>query len=103
MYRAGSQIRVRISAPNGDQPIWAFNESDPAGQAEVEIGYGPNDALAPRFFRDPGVSAPTGLPPCPGLRGEPCRDYQPFDNQAASPVRERLSTWPATRARRIPR
>ncbi len=32
----------------------------------------------------PGVSAPTGLPPCPGLRGEPCRDYQPFDNQAAS-------------------
>ena len=24
----------------------------------------------------PGVSAPTGLPPCPGLRGEPCRDYQ---------------------------
>ena len=22
-----------------------------------------------------GVNAPTGLPPCPGLRGEPCRDY----------------------------
>jgi hypothetical protein len=19
----------------------------------------------------------TGLPPCPGLRGEPCRDYRP--------------------------
>ncbi len=23
----------------------------------------------------PGVSVPTGLPPCPGLRGEPCRGY----------------------------
>jgi hypothetical protein len=23
----------------------------------------------------PGVSVPTGLPPCPGLRGEPCRDF----------------------------
>ena len=32
----------------------------------------------------PGVSTSTGLPPCPGVRGEPCRDYQPFDNQAAS-------------------
>jgi hypothetical protein len=28
----------------------------------------------------PGEAAPTGLPPCPGLRGEPCRDYQPFAN-----------------------
>jgi hypothetical protein len=25
----------------------------------------------------PGVTVPTGLPPCPGLRGEPCRDYRP--------------------------
>jgi hypothetical protein len=25
----------------------------------------------------PGVSVPTGLPPCPGLRGQPCRTYQP--------------------------
>src|SRR4029450_7316202 len=40
MYRAGSRIRVRISAPNGDQPIWSFGETQPAGQAEIEIGYG---------------------------------------------------------------
>ena len=32
----------------------------------------------------PGVTAPTALPPCPGLRGEPCRDYQPLTNQPAS-------------------
>jgi hypothetical protein len=24
-----------------------------------------------------GVDVPTGLPPCPGLRGEPCRDVAP--------------------------
>jgi hypothetical protein len=29
----------------------------------------------------PGIEAPTGLPPCPGLRGEPCRDYEPFVNR----------------------
>jgi hypothetical protein len=29
----------------------------------------------------PGVDVPTGLPPCPGFRGEPCRSYQPFVNR----------------------
>jgi predicted acyl esterase len=80
MYRAGSRIRVRISAPNGDQPIWSFGETDPAGQAQVAIGYGrtmPSRLLLPVV---PGGAAPTGLPPCPGLRGEPCRDHQPFAN-----------------------
>jgi predicted acyl esterase len=83
MYRSGSSIRVRISAPNGDQPVWSFSEPVPDGQANVAIGYGgsmPSRLLLPVI---PGVSAPTGLPPCPGLRGEPCRDYQPFENQAA--------------------
>jgi uncharacterized protein len=31
-----------------------------------------------------GVVVPTGLPPCPGLRGEPCRDYQAYVNRAAT-------------------
>jgi hypothetical protein len=83
MYRAGSQIRVRISAPNGDQPIWSFNEADPAGQANVDIGYGPDMPSRLDLPVVPGVSAPTGLPPCPGLRGEPCRDYQPLQNHPA--------------------
>jgi uncharacterized protein len=32
----------------------------------------------------PGVSVPTGLPPCPGLRGEPCRTYVPYVNRAVA-------------------
>jgi predicted acyl esterase len=81
-YREGSRIRVRISAPNGDQPIWSFSETVPAlGEtAEIEIGHGgstPSRLLLPVA---PGVDAPTALPPCPGLRGQPCRDYQPFVN-----------------------
>jgi predicted acyl esterase len=84
MYRAGSQIRVRISAPGGDQPIWAFAEADPDGQANVAIGYGGSMPSRLELPVVPGVGAPTGLPPCPGLRGEPCRDYQPFENRAAT-------------------
>jgi hypothetical protein len=33
----------------------------------------------------PSVGIPTGLPPCPGLRGEPCRAYQPSANRPATP------------------
>ena len=86
MYRTGSQIRVRISAPGGDQPIWAFAEAVPPGQANVEIGYGgdmPSRLALPVI---PGPNAPTGLPPCPSLRGEPCRDYVPIVNRTAGPI-----------------
>jgi predicted acyl esterase len=81
-YRAGSRIRVRISAPNGDQPIWAFEETEPAGLSDVKIGYGgdrPSRLLLPVV---PSVAVPTELPPCPALRGQPCRDYVPLANRA---------------------
>ena len=84
-YRAGSRIRVTIAAPNGTQPIWAFDETEPEGTAQVAIAYGgstPSNLLLPVV---PGVGVPTGLPPCPGLRGEPCRGYEAFVNQPAAP------------------
>jgi uncharacterized protein len=72
-YRAGSRIRVTIGAPNGDQPIWAFDEAQPHGTARVAVAHSkrrPSRLVLPVV---PGVNVPTGLPPCPGLRGEPCR------------------------------
>jgi hypothetical protein len=82
-YRAGSRIRVRVSAPNGDQPIWSFGETEPAGTAEVEIGYGNTMPSRLELPVVPGVGVPAQLPPCPGLRGEPCRDYVPFENDTS--------------------
>ena len=84
VYRAGSRLRVTIAAPNGDQPIWSFGETEPSATATVSVARSkqmPSSVLLPVV---PGVSAPTGLPPCPGLRGEPCRAYQPFQNRAAT-------------------
>jgi predicted acyl esterase len=84
VYRAGSRIRVTISAPNGDQPIWSFGEASPSGHATVAIGNSnrmPSSLILPVV---PGVSVPTGVPPCPGLRNEPCRPYQPFVNRTAA-------------------
>ena len=81
-YREGSRIRVRISAPNGDQPVWSFGETEPAGTGNVEIGYGPDMTSRLLLPVIPGA-IPTELPPCPGLRGQPCRDYVPFANKKA--------------------
>jgi predicted acyl esterase len=81
VYRAGSRIRVMISAPNGDQPIWSFGETRPKRRARVSVAHSrrkPSRLVLP-IVR--GVNVPTGLPPCPGLRGQPCRDYQPFVNR----------------------
>ena len=76
-YRAGSRIRVTISAPNGTQPIWSFAETVPRGQGTVQVAFSrkmPSRLVLPVI---PGVAVPTPLPPCPGLRGEPCRTYVP--------------------------
>jgi len=83
VYRAGSRIRVTIAAPNGTQPIWSFAQTQPRGTADVAIAYGthhPSKLLLPLV---PGVAVPSGLPPCPGLRGEPCRDYERLANRTA--------------------
>jgi predicted acyl esterase len=83
VYRAGSRIRVTLSAPNGDQPIWSFGETRPQGSARVWLAHSKRRPSKLTLPVTPGVNVPTGLPPCPGLRGEPCRDYQAFVNRTA--------------------
>lgn len=82
VYRAGSRIRITIAAAGGDQPVWSFEDLIPKGSASVSVAY--SDKMASRLILPvvDDVDAPTGLPPCPGLRGEPCRPYRPLVNQA---------------------
>ncbi len=84
VYRAGSRIRVIVSAPGGDQPTWAFAEAKPNGTPWVAVAHSreqPSRLVLPVVD---GVEAPAGLPPCPGLRGQPCREYAPLDNRQFS-------------------
>jgi uncharacterized protein len=75
-YRSGSRIRVTISGIGGDQPIWAFKHAKPAkGGTKIEIASSKRKPSKLTLPVVPGAGIPTGLPPCPGLRGEPCRDY----------------------------
>jgi predicted acyl esterase len=75
-YRAGSRIRVIVSAVGGDQPVWAFAQTRPQhGHPRVSVSRSPRRASRLVLPVVRGVHVPTGLPPCPGLRGEPCRAY----------------------------
>jgi len=84
VYRAGSRLRITVTAPNGDQPVWSFAETRPAGTATVTLAHSaryPARVILPVV---PGVSVTTPLPPCPGLRGEPCRNYVPYRDRSTS-------------------
>jgi predicted acyl esterase len=83
-YRAGSQIRVIITAPNGDQPVWSFGKTRPKGKAKVAIAYSKRRPSGLTLPVVPDVEVPTELPPCPGLRAQPCRDYEPFVNRTSA-------------------
>jgi putative CocE/NonD family hydrolase len=82
-FRAGSRVRISIEPPGGDRPLWQFQALDL--QATVDIARSavhPSSIVLPVI---PNVEVPTGLPPCPGLRGQPCRPYVALTNAPAAP------------------
>ena len=86
VYRAGTRIRVTISAPNGTQPVWSFSQTVPdGGTPTVSIASAPSMPSSLILPVIPGVAVPTPLPPCPSLRNEPCRPYQATVNTVGTP------------------
>jgi hypothetical protein len=78
-FREGSKVRITISAPGGDRPVWSFVTLDGTQENEIARSSGrPSAVVLPVV---PGLDIPTELPPCPGLRGQPCRTYEPFTNR----------------------
>jgi predicted acyl esterase len=80
VFRAGSRIRISIEAPGGDRTRWAFDTFDTNGLVVNDVSRSPGFAsrlVLPVIRR---AVAPAGLPPCPGLRGQPCRTYEAADN-----------------------
>jgi predicted acyl esterase len=79
-FRPGTELRVVVSAPGGDRPVWTFDSLDNGQTATVGFGGTTPSALTVNVVS--GVSATTTLPPCGTLRGEPCRPYQAEGNQS---------------------
>lgn len=80
VFRKGSRIRIGIAAPGGDRTRWRFATPETDGMVLNEIARGrlhPSRIVLPVI---PGVEPPPDVPPCPGLRGQPCRTYVPAAN-----------------------
>ncbi len=78
-FRAGTELRVVISAPGGDRPIWTFATLDRGQHATVGFGGVTPSSLTVNEVQD--VDPTSSLPACGSLRGEPCRTYVPEGNQ----------------------
>ena len=70
-FRPGTSLRVVISAPGGDRPVWTFETQDNGQQAIVGLGGWVASSLTVNAVS--GVDATANLPECGSLRGEPCR------------------------------
>lgn len=86
VLRTGSQLKVSVKAPGGDQPLWSSRDSQaghlPAGTTiDIDVGIGGSvassvvlpalsDTDQPVLDSDPRLSKPL---PCRGTRSQPCR------------------------------
>ena len=80
LFRAGSRIRVVIDTPGDCMASWRFLLLEYEVPPVHELGHNavyPSSVALPLV---PGIEIPTELPPCHALRGQPCREYIPYDN-----------------------
>ena len=80
VVRKGSRLRISIHSPGGDRPRWAWIV-DQSSKPTIDIAH---DAKHPSRIVLPVVPGASGyqqaLPPCPSLRGQPCRPFVAYAN-----------------------
>lgn len=83
VVRKGSRLRISVHTPGGDKPRWSWIV-DQQARPTVDVGH---DSAHPSSVVLPVVPGLTGysptLPPCPSLRGQPCRTYRAYSNARA--------------------
>jgi predicted acyl esterase len=74
-FRAGTRIRLTVSAPGGDRPEWTFGtlEGTPVNTVGRHAGRASRVVLP--VVRAPVRGLPDAPAPCPSLRAQPCRAY----------------------------
>ncbi len=84
VFRAGSRLRLTIDAPGGTRPEWRFDALEaPAGTVN-RVGLG---GATPSRLTLPVIDlavVPADGPPCPSLRGQPCRPLAAITNRSGT-------------------
>lgn len=80
IFRAGSRIRIIVDTPGDSMASWRFKlleyEENPVHSLAHQAAF-PSSVALPLV---PTVEVATEIPPCQALRGQPCRDYQQYEN-----------------------
>jgi uncharacterized protein len=79
-FRAGSRLRVVVSSPGRDHGTWLFEAPAYGAVPTFHLGHGGDRPTRVDLLRIPGFDIDPELPPCPSLRGQPCRAFVPADN-----------------------
>lgn len=79
-FRADSRLRMVVSSPGRDHGTWLFEPPAYPSDPTFHLGLGGEHPTRLRLVDIDGFTVPDGLPPCPSLRGQPCREYVPAEN-----------------------
>ncbi|MGH0036584.1 MAG: CocE/NonD family hydrolase [Myxococcota bacterium] len=80
VFRAGSRIRIAVTTPGGNRPLWKFETLEYDGEVEHAVSHSATHASSVVLPVLDGVVPPEELPACPSLRSQPCREYVPHVN-----------------------
>ena len=84
IFRAGSRIRIQVDTPGDSRELWKFmllEYDQPVTHTIAHSMSQPSSVVLPLIPMSPVLSEP---PPCPALRGQPCRLFEPYANTPAA-------------------
>ena len=79
-------MAVQISSPGRNHGTWQFEVPDYDGEPEFMLGLGGTAASSLTVSIIPDVSIPEEFPPCPSLRGQPCREHVTLEDVSVEEV-----------------
>jgi hypothetical protein len=83
-FRVGSRIRISVDTPGSSRAEWLFVLADSqSDDARIDVAHADANASSILLPILPGQTIPSELPPCPSLRGQPCRAFVDFSNTPA--------------------
>ncbi|PRQ02067.1 X-Pro dipeptidyl-peptidase (S15 family) [Enhygromyxa salina] len=82
-FRAGSRIRISVDTPGASRAEWLFVlDETQTDSTRIDVAHGADGESSILLPVIPDQVIPTALPPCPSLRGQPCREFVDFTNTA---------------------
>jgi predicted acyl esterase len=82
VLRQGSRLRISIDSPGGNRVRWKFDTIETAGAVNTVGTSAEHPSRVTLPFLD--LQVPSDAPPCPSLRGQPCRQFEDRPNRSAT-------------------